>query len=53
MSHLCRRPAMRKKERGREERGERRSVQQDRVLLGCVDAIPFPAGVITSVLHFL
>lgn len=53
MSYLCRRPAMRKKERGREERRERRSVQQDRVLLGCVDAIPFPAGVITSVLHSL
>lgn len=53
MSHLCRCPPMRKKERGREERGERRSVQQDRVLLGCVDAIPFPAGVITSVLYLL
>lgn len=26
MSHLCRRPAMRKKERGREERGERGEV---------------------------
>lgn len=52
MSHLCRRPAMRTKERGREEGGGR-SVQQDRVLPGCVDAIPFPAGVITSVLHVL
>lgn len=44
MSHLCRRPAMRKKERGREE-GEIYNKTDYYSLLGCVDTIPFPAGV--------
>lgn len=47
---------MRKKEGekgGRREEGEMYNKTDYYSLLGCVDAIPFPAGVITSVLHLL